>query len=244
MRKVLLSVLAVGLLAVCGCMGGGMPGVPGAGGSKGGGGSSGGGKTKSAAQTEVEGLAAVEQPYMVMFHKNPKVGQFATKKMGGMEYTYAVVGGKSGEWVVEERRPCFSDKSLTVVIQKVVDNKGLVKKACAAELKKDAKELPVGVALKVGKKPETKTTGKKGKAPKEEAGPEVAGLKTRKLIMDVAGKKAISYMSKEAFFAMAMEHPSKKGGAVKSEYDGNVSFELLKQGVDKELAKPTVKMPE
>ena len=105
MRKVLLSVLAVGLLAVCGCMGGGMPGVPGAGGSKGGGAKGG----KSAAQTEVEGLAAVDQQYAVMFHKNPKVGQFATKKMGGMEYTWAVVGGKSGAWVIEERRPCYSD---------------------------------------------------------------------------------------------------------------------------------------
>jgi len=240
MKKLLLSVLSVGLFLTAGCMGSGMPAVPGAGGS---GGAS---KTKSAAQNEVEGLANVEQPYMIMFHKSPKVGQFATKKMAGMETTWVVVGGKAGAWVVEERRPCYADKNLKVVIQRVVDDKGLVKKACAAELKKDAKELPVGVALKVGKKPASgkATTTKEGPRPKEAAGPKVAGLKTRKLIMDVGGKKSVTYMAKGAFFAMGMEYKNPKGGAVKSEYDGNVSFELLKQGVDADLGKPSVKMPE
>jgi hypothetical protein len=243
MRKFAGLAVAAGLLLAVGCMGGGVPGVPGAGGGK----SGGGGKAKSAAQNEVEGLANAEQSYMVMFHKKPAVGQFATKKdMMGNETTWVVVGGKSGAWEVEERRPCYSDKNLKVVILRVIDDKGLVKKACAAELKKDAKELPVGIALKIGKKPETsgKTTGRKGPKPKEEKGPDVAGLKTRKIIMTVSGKEAVTYMAKDAYFAVAMEYPSPKGGAVKSEYDGKVSFELLKQGVDKDLAKPTVKMPE
>jgi hypothetical protein len=239
MKKLLLSGLAVSLFLAAGCMGGGLP-VPGAGGP-----GAKGGKAENAAQTAVKNMANTPTQYMVMFHKKPAVGQFITKTMGGMETTWAVVGGKSGAWVVEERRPCYSDKTLTIVIQRVVDNKGLVKSACAAELKKDAKELPTGLALKIGEKPAAgKTTGKKGPKMKEAAGPEVAGLKTRTLTMEIGGKEVVSFMAKKAFFAIAMEYPSPKGGAVKSKYDGKVSFELLKQGVDKDLAKPTVKMPE
>lgn len=227
MKRIAVVGLAAGLLGLCGCIPGmNLPGVG-----------------PSAAQQEVDGLKNAELPYMTMFHDSPAVGQFAIRKdAAGNETTCCIVGGKAGAWEVEERRPCYSDKKLGIVILRVVDDKGLVSKACAAELKK-ADKLPVGVALKVGKKPEAgKATGEAPKSTQEK-GPEVAGLGTTKVIVEVQGKPAASYMAKGAFFGQAMETPNPLGGLVKSEYDGKVAIELVKQGVDAELCKPTVTMP-
>ncbi len=201
---------------------------------------------QSKVQMEMAGLKYAPQHFAMTFHEKPEIGQFAIKKnMMGKKTTWCVVGGKAGAWEVEERRQSFMDPKGVIVILRIVDDKGNVSRACCAEFKKDS--VVTGEELKVTKKPEPKKGEKPKEKPKpkykEEEGPEVAGLKTRKITMKAGGKDVVTCMSKKALFAIYLETPSKLGGAVKSTYDGKVTIELEKQGTDKKAYTRSVKMP-
>lgn len=167
--------------------------------------------------------------YVIAFHPNPAVGQYAVTKTAAGESWIGIVDGKAGEWIVEKRETVGgSDKQFTTVMQ--VDDKGLVAKAYAAPYAADAKEKPKAEVVKVMEKPapQSGTAAPAGPQPKWSK-ETVDGKELDRCDLD----KSTMWYSKDAFFAQYLEgEPVAQGGIVRVAYDGKVVSELVKQGSD------------
>lgn len=230
MRLFTLSLLAMSTLALSGCFDSAMRMV-GLGGD-------------DPIQQQIDTMASTPMvPYFVNFHKNPEVGQWAKYKGYAGEEWYGIVGGESDAWLVEKRYAPLAmqgNKDQVSLILKVND-KGSVSQAWAGKYDPKAEEMAEAIEVKIMAKPApTDATASAGEAPKPKwTKGKAAGLDCDVMELD----KSKMWYSKEAYFSwmLDIDKPMEKGGIVKSQYDGKVTTEMLKQG--KEELNIGVKLP-